>query len=727
METLKPTRFLYIFLALFFCASFNYNFQIYNDKVPLSPLEFMANPDGTVRTLTQSGSDLFLGGDFTTVSGVTKNRIAKVNSQTGQTNPTFDPNANNIVRHLNFINNNLYALGDFTTLNNISRDKRAILNPTDGSSNLFGNFIMSTPHNIVEHDGNLYLSFVNNVGIWVYFSDLRGSNFLKFSSSGSMVNTFQFNQPIHSMFRDNQFLYLGGNFSHVGQYIGAGIKLKKSSCVGIGCVSDSVQPVDSMPRIRSYGGPKIVLASIPDGAGGFFIAGNFSHIGFTPVSNMAHILPNGALNTNFLPNPNGIVHSLASDGTHLYVGGEFSIIGATSRTKLAKINLLNGQVDPNFSPPVNGVAVKKVLVSGEDLYIGGNFSEVSGISRTNLARLNKTNGSLHSLNVPISGGEVVDLGLIENDLYVGGAFTTIGGTNQKYLARLHKDTGIVNTNFSQGPTSKINAFVIDGTDIFEAGNLSDGSNIRKRDRFTGALLPNFALFSGFGNVFSLALDGTNLYAGTDIGQLKKLNTSNGIIDPSFNLRFNYTHVRTISATSTDLYAGGYFESLGLDRNRLVKIDLTTETIDESFKPNVDGNVSAFAIDGDNLYIGGIFTNVNGTTRNRLAKINKNTGTLDGSWDPNVTGTSISTLSLVGDHLYAGGNFTNIGGHPIKNLARVNKSTGQVNTSFNPSPDGQILTLLPSGNFIFAGGSFSSVGNFNVLNLVRINMTTGLPE
>jgi hypothetical protein len=48
--------------------------------------------NNTVRSLALSGSDLYLGGSFTTVGGQTRNRLAKVNATTGALDESFDPN-----------------------------------------------------------------------------------------------------------------------------------------------------------------------------------------------------------------------------------------------------------------------------------------------------------------------------------------------------------------------------------------------------------------------------------------------------------------------------------------------------------------------------------------------------------------------------------------------------------------------------------------------------------
>ena len=54
---------------------------------------------------------------------------------------------------------------------------------------------------------------------------------------------------------------------------------------------------------------------------------------------------------------------------------------------------------------------------------------------------------------------------------------------------------------------------------------------------------------------------------------------------------------------------------------------STGRIDEDFFPNVNGEVNTVLAhpDGDKVYIGGSFTQINGQMHNRVALLNLNTG------------------------------------------------------------------------------------------------------
>jgi hypothetical protein len=90
-----------------------------------------------VRALALSGSSLFVGGDFSSIGGQTRNRIAKLSAtgvagDTGNADLAWDPNANNTVRALTIAGNDIYAAGDFTLVGSVSHNNVVRLPTGDG-------------------------------------------------------------------------------------------------------------------------------------------------------------------------------------------------------------------------------------------------------------------------------------------------------------------------------------------------------------------------------------------------------------------------------------------------------------------------------------------------------------------------------------------------------------------------------------------------------------------
>lgn len=111
-------------------------------------------------------------------------------------------------------------------------------------------------------------------------------------------------------------LYLGGDFTRIN-----------STLTGGGAVLSTITglPDVDFPDINGS-----VFASIPDGAGGWYIGGAFSQVGGVTRNNIAHI--NAAKSvTGWNPNANYVVYALALSGNTVFTGGWFTNIGGQVR------------------------------------------------------------------------------------------------------------------------------------------------------------------------------------------------------------------------------------------------------------------------------------------------------------------------------------------------------------------------------------------------------------
>ena len=121
------------------------------------------------------------------------------------------------------------------------------------------------------------------------------------------------NGPVNAVVEAGTTIYIGGNFTQVGPATGGAVPLDAATG----------QPI-AIPRVAGY-----VNAVVPDGTGGWYIAGNFTHVGGVPRSNLAHILADNTVSA-WNPNPEGgnypAVYALAVSGTTVYAGGVFTKI-----------------------------------------------------------------------------------------------------------------------------------------------------------------------------------------------------------------------------------------------------------------------------------------------------------------------------------------------------------------------------------------------------------------
>ena len=140
-----------------------------------------------------------------------------------------------------------------------------------------------------------------------------------------------------------------------------------------------------------------VLATLPDGVGGYYIGGNFLIVDSVYRPWLARIRADGSLDPTFFPIVTGLldlggVQALARSGNTLFIGGDFDAVHGQPRSNLAAVDATTGALLP-FSP-VLGARVDALAVEAGNLYVGGLFSAADGQARSGLAAFNATTGAL---------------------------------------------------------------------------------------------------------------------------------------------------------------------------------------------------------------------------------------------------------------------------------------------------------------------------------------------
>jgi uncharacterized delta-60 repeat protein len=217
-----------------------------------------------------------------------------------------------------------------------------------------------------------------------------------------------------------------------------------------------------------------VLALATQTDGRVLVGGEFTSVAGLARPYLGRLLENGNADTTFDPGsgPNGTVRALAvqPDG-RILVGGDFTTINGVPRASIARLQP-NGTLDLTFDPGTGatgnrppGVSfpspiVQTILWSEGKIWIGGDFAKFNGISRFSLARLNE-DGSLDTSFNPNPGveGRVVAMAVDRaGKLVVAGAFTKVNGISSSSIARLNPD-GSVDSSF-RGPFGELGGLVL---------------------------------------------------------------------------------------------------------------------------------------------------------------------------------------------------------------------------------------------------------------------------
>ncbi len=130
---------------------------------------------------------------------------------------------------------------------------------------------------------------------------------------------------------------------------------------------------------------------------------------------------------------------------------------------------------------------------------------------------------------------------------------------------------------------------------------------------------------------------------------------------------------------------------------------------DSFDPNANNDVRAFAVQADGkILVGGFFTSMGGQTRNRIALLNPD-GSLDTSFDPNANQGVWAVPVQADGKILVGGYFTSMGGQTRNRIARLNPD-GSLDTSFDPNANSDVRpVVVQADGKILVGGAFSSMG------------------
>jgi fibronectin type 3 domain-containing protein len=196
-------------------------------------------------------------------------------------------------------------------------------------------------------------------------------------------------------------------------------------------------------------------------------------------------------------------------------------------------------------------------------------------------------------------------------------------------------------------------------------------------------------------------------------------------------------VNAIVQVGNVVYLGGSFTEVredggagpgALTRNYIAAFDATTGAPIDGWDPSLNGEVYALAAspDGTRIYVGGVFTTVDGLSRPRLVALEAATGAVSSSWRPKAPNGSVRALALGGGRIYAGGGFTKVGTEVRTRLAAFDATTAALDPGWQPAPDALVLTLAVSadGSRVVAGGDLTSVSGVSRGKVVALDAVTG---
>jgi PKD repeat protein len=356
---------------------------------------------------------LYVGGEFTTVGGVSANNIAKWD---GSSWSALGSGMDYEVRALAVDGDgNLYAGGDFTTAGGVSANYIAKWDGSNWSALGSGMSEYSWVSALaVDSAGNLYASghFTASGGVIAYHLAMWDGTSWSALGSGNGMSDLVYSLAIDS----DGNLYAGGPFTTAGGASANNIARWNGtswSALGSGMGGNGIYvralAVDSDGNL--YAGGDFTIA---DGVSANYIA-MWDGLNWSPLGS----------------GMNNSINALAVDGLgNLYAGGAFTTAGGVKANRIA---LWDGS---SWSALGSGLdyRVDALAVDGDDnLYAGGMFTTAGEVSANNIAKWDGSNWSALGSGMNSSVDSLVFDG--DGNLYAGGSFTTAGGVSVNRIAK----------------------------------------------------------------------------------------------------------------------------------------------------------------------------------------------------------------------------------------------------------------------------------------------------
>ncbi len=595
----------------------------------------------SVNAIAISGLNVYVGGAFTDAGGnVNADRIARWD---GSTWNALGSGLNNNVNAIAISGSDIYVGGRFTDAGgNANADRIA---RWDGSAwNALGTGVATclgfpactgaSVNAIAITGSDIYIggNFINAGGNNLADGIARwdGSTWNALSNGLTSCSGFECSPTVFALAVSGSDLYVGGNFINAGGNNSA----------------DFIARWDGSTWNSLGTGMSGTVGTIIVSGSNVYAGGQFSTAGGNAANFIA--LWDGSSWSALGSGTNATVGAFSITGTDVYVGGAFTQAGTGSASRLARWNGSSWNAVGNSG--FNNI-IRAITISGSDVYVGGDFTNAGGNSSADY--IVRWDGS--SWNALGSGlnNTVFAITVSGSDVYVGGGFTDAGGNSSAdYIARWDGTTW---NALGSGLNDTVFAIAVSGSNVYVGGNFTDAGGNTSADfiaRWNGSSWN--AMGSGWNDsVISIAISGSNVYAGGNFtGHISRWDGSSW---NSLGSGLNNT-VEVIKISGSDVYAGGYFTDAG-GNGSADYIARWNGSSWNALGSGLNSAVYAIAISGSDVYAGGLFTDAGGNpSADHIAR-------WDGStWNAMGDGLNLYVYALAtsGSNVYAGGDFNPFG-------------------------------------------------------------------
>ncbi|NLE67216.1 MAG: hypothetical protein GX608_07315 [Lentisphaerae bacterium] len=629
-----------------------------------------ANVDGPVFALALDGTNVYLGGGFSAVGGENIRALARVAQADGAADTNWVPGIDEVVYAIQVASNDVYVGGVFGMIGADSASNLGRVSKETGAMDT--NWLGSAQDDVLDLaiDGDkLYVAGESEGS--VYFLAIQGNSGLVRLDLNTGIKDTNWNPRVAGTVRkiavEDTVVYAVGEFARVGSalkrnivrmdkaggaadmswcqgaadyccalaydgrdlYVGGLLKLIGTSAVsGIARLDSATGGAD--PDFEAYcETPAEIMALARQADGKIIVGGYFHRAGGAFRSNLARLCPDGAVDPAWAPDPDSAVFDLALDGTNIYAGGAFSVIGGRTRVGVARLSMEDGAADAAWESPLGGFpitaasdggsktgrethksnkgiigvnVVNSLAVDGAAVYIGGLFFTGGDYPMFSLAKLSKVNGSVLTEFDAQVNGNVSRLALDGNNLYVSGPFNWIGGEPRCGLARLNAADGTADPAWDAMADDEADVISVHGESLYVSGYFDE--------------------IGGLSNTFGLA----RLNKISAAGDPDWLPLAPPEPAPSFKARSGmkvpYYGLNDIAISGSHVVLAGEFWEIGGETNAgfLARVSVTNDGCDKSWLPMPDRTCTRLLAVESELFACGLFSAMAGAPRLGFARL-----------------------------------------------------------------------------------------------------------
>lgn len=544
----------------------------YNSGLKLqNSLQFDFN--NTVRCFAISGDTLFVGGDFTTVNGFTRNRLCSINlaanNGSGELISGFAPSVSSTVYALDYdLSGNLFVGGAFTEINGNSRNRYAVLN-------------QSGTLNPISHDFNNEIRAIKNIGDYVWcgghftsVDSITRNRLARLTKDGIVTS---FNPNVNSTVSCietgiNNDVYIGGSFSFVSSSTRNSIakfdsdlnlstyninlntsltlnvlKVNSNNDIYIGTSNSSFDrsgvpfsfsaAFDSNSNIKNWGiSPNNSISTLCLNNNQIFAGGDWQNsIGIWRPYGAAFDSSGNV--TPWNPKASNLIKTISTGESGIMLGGIFTVLGNSLRSGIGYVDYSGNNID-SFNASLRGQIYKIKNITG-DIYIGGNIQTIGGIGTGAFLKINSENGTI-PVQPPYfltgNNNTIVDF---YND-HAGSGIYVVSVTGYGQSNYLQFDMGAGNAHTITGYQIALGANFPSGWSLFASNNNSN-FDILDRQPYNALFNSNFEQYYPVtGNSYRYYRIVFGDQPTVDIRELQLFETGRGVVSRIFNIPFSGT-------------------------------------------------------------------------------------------------------------------------------------------------------------------------------------------